>query len=142
MTHRARRLPRLLTFLLAMSVAPLANAFDTFVVRDIRVEGIQRTEAGTVFGYLPVKVGDTFSQDQATQAIRALFGTGFFRDVKIEVENDVVVVVVDERPAIASIDFNGMREFEAVNVPSRSPKSALPKPASSIVRCSNAPNRN
>ncbi|NYE22058.1 outer membrane protein assembly factor BamA [Pigmentiphaga litoralis] len=116
MTHRARRLPRLLTFLLAMSVAPLANAFDTFVVRDIRVEGIQRTEAGTVFGYLPVKVGDTFSQDQATQAIRALFGTGFFRDVKIEVENDVVVVVVDERPAIASIDFNGMREFEAVNV--------------------------
>lgn len=116
MTNRARRLPRLLSLMLAMAVAPIAHAFDPFVVRDIRVEGIQRTEAGTVFGYLPVKVGQTFTQEQSTQAVRALFGTGFFRDVRIDVENDVVVVVVDERPAIASIDFNGMKEFEAVNV--------------------------
>ncbi len=112
MSYRVRRVPRLLSALFAMALAPLAHAFDPFVVRDIRVEGIQRTEAGTVFGYLPVKVGERFTQEQATQAVRALFGTGFFRDVRIEVENEVVVVVVDERPAIASIDFNGMKEFD------------------------------
>ncbi|MDH2236922.1 outer membrane protein assembly factor BamA [Pigmentiphaga sp. GD03639] len=116
MTNRTRRMPRLLSILLAMAVTPLAYAFDPFVVRDIRVEGIQRTEAGTVFGYLPVKVGERFTEEQATQAVRALYGTGFFRDVRIEVENDVVVVIVDERPAIAAISFNGMREFESANV--------------------------
>nr|WP_124082020.1 outer membrane protein assembly factor BamA [Pigmentiphaga humi] len=99
-----------------MAITPLAYAFDPFIVKDIRVEGIQRTEAGTVFGYLPVKVGERFTEEQATQAVRALYGTGFFRDVRIEVENDVVVVIVDERPAIASISFNGMREFESANV--------------------------
>ncbi|MCK9507240.1 MAG: outer membrane protein assembly factor BamA [Pigmentiphaga sp.] len=112
MTHRVRRMPRLLSTLLALALAPLAHAFDPFVVRDIRVEGIQRTEAGTVFGYLPVKVGERFTEDQATQAIRALFRTGFFRDVRIEVDRDVVVVIVDERPAIADITFNGMKEFD------------------------------
>jgi len=116
MTNRTRRMPRLLSILLAMAVTPLAYAFDPFVVRDIRVEGIQRTEAGTVFGYLPVKVGERFTEEQATQAVRALYGTGFFRDVRIEVENDVVVVIVDARPAIAAISFNGMREFESANV--------------------------
>ncbi|MSQ69715.1 MAG: outer membrane protein assembly factor BamA [Betaproteobacteria bacterium] len=89
-----------------------AAAFDPFVVRDIRVEGIQRIEAGTVFSYLPVKVGETMSDEKASAAIRALFGTGFFRDVRIEVERDVLIVVVEERPAIASIDFVGMKEFE------------------------------
>ena len=116
MSNRVRRLPRLLSAVFALAIAPLAHAFDPFTVRDIRVEGIQRTEAGTVFGYLPVKVGERFTQEQATQAVRALFGTGFFRDVRIEVENDVVVVVVDERPAIASIDFNGMTEFDSAGV--------------------------
>ena len=80
MSNRVRRLPRLLSALFAMALAPLAHAFDPFVVRDIRVEGIQRTEAGTVFGYLPVKVGERFTQEQATQAVRALFGTGFSYD--------------------------------------------------------------
>jgi len=89
-----------------------AWAFDPFVVRDIRVEGIQRIEAGTIFNYLPVKVGETFTEERASQAIRALFATGFFQDVRIEVERDVLVVVVQERPAIASIAFSGMKEFE------------------------------
>ena len=89
-----------------------ALAFDPFVVKDIRVEGIQRIEAGTIFSYLPVKVGETFSDEKASQAIRALFATGFFRDVRIEVENDVLIVVLEERPAIASISFTGMKEFE------------------------------
>jgi len=89
-----------------------AFAFDPFQVKDIRVEGIQRTEAGTVFSYLPVKVGDTMTDDKASQAIKALFGTGFFKDVRIEIDKDVIVVIVEERPAIASIDFNGLKAFK------------------------------
>lgn len=96
----------------ALFVASPALAFEPFQVRDIRVEGIQRTEAGTVFNYLPVRVGDTFTEEQAAGAIRGLFDTGFFSDVRIEVENDVIVVLVDERPAIADITFVGVREFD------------------------------
>src|SRR5688572_17631872 len=99
-------------FLAALLLVHAAWAFDPFTIRDIRVEGIQRIEAGTVFSYLPVKVGETFSEERATQAIRALFATGFFQDVRIEVERDVLVVVVEERPAIASVSFSGMKEFE------------------------------
>jgi outer membrane protein insertion porin family len=87
-------------------------AFEPFVVRDIRVEGIQRTEAGTVFSYLPVRVGESFTEDKAAEAIKALFATGFFKDVRVEVEGDVLVVVVEERPAIASLEFVGMKEFD------------------------------
>jgi outer membrane protein insertion porin family len=97
-------------------LARAAWAFDPFTVRDIRVEGIQRIEAGTVFSYLPVKVGETMTDEKASQAIRALFGTGFFRDVRLEVDQNVLVVVVEERPAIASIDFVGMKEFDKEQV--------------------------
>ena len=89
-----------------------ANAFDPFTVKDIRVEGIQRIEAGTVFSYLPVKVGESMTDEKAAQALRALFATGFFRDVRLEVENDVLIVVVEERPAVASIAFSGMKAFK------------------------------
>lgn len=94
----------------AMSVSALA--FDPFVVKDIRVEGLQRTEAGTVFSYLPVKVGETLTDEKAQQAIRALFATGFFKDVRLEADNGVMVVTVEERPAIAQIDFSGIKSFE------------------------------
>lgn len=87
-------------------------AVEPFVVSDIRVEGIQRTEAGTVFNYLPVKVGDTFTDEKGSEALKALYATGFFKDVRIESEGTVLVVFVDERPAIAQIDFVGMKEFE------------------------------
>ncbi len=89
-----------------------AAAFSPFVVSDIRIEGIQRTEAGTVFSYLPVKVGDTLTEDKAAQAIKALFGTGFFKDVRLEVEGGVLVVLVEERPAIASLEFVGTKAFD------------------------------
>lgn len=88
-----------------------AQAFDPFQIKDIRVEGIQRTEAGTVFSYLPVKVGETLTPDRATEAIKALYATGFFKDVRLEANNNVLVVTVEERPAIASVDFSGMKEF-------------------------------
>jgi outer membrane protein insertion porin family len=89
-----------------------ALAINPFVVKDIRVEGIQRTEAGTVFSYLPVRVGETFDDDKATAAIKALYATGFFKDVRLEAENGVLVVLVEERPAVASVDFTGTKEFE------------------------------
>ncbi len=93
-----------------------AYAFEPFVIRDIRVEGIQRTEAGTVFGYLPVKVGDRLTEDRAAESIKALFATGFFKDVRIEVEGDVMIVAIEERPAIAQIDFTGLKAFEQAAV--------------------------
>ena len=84
----------LLAGLVASLLASAAAAIEPFTVRDIRLEGIQRVEAGTVFSYLPVKVGDTMTDEMAAQAIRALFATGFFKDVRIEMDGGVVVVVV------------------------------------------------
>lgn len=107
------RLKLLSGLVAALFVASPVMAFDPFTVKDIRVEGIQRTEAGTVFNYLPVRVGDTFTEEQASSAIRDLFATGFFSDVRIDVENDVIVVLVDERPAIADITFVGVKEFDS-----------------------------
>ena len=102
----------LLSILIAGMFSTPVLAFEPFAVKDIRVEGIQRTEAGTVFGYLPVKVGETLTDEKAAQSIKALFATGFFKDVRIEVEKDVMVVVVQERPAIATINFVGLKEFD------------------------------
>lgn len=86
-------------------------AMEPFVVKDILVEGIQRTEAGTVFSYLPVKVGDTLNDDQSAAAIRALFATGFFTDVRLKAEKGVLVVIVRERPSIASVEINGVKDI-------------------------------
>ena len=82
------------------------------IVKDIRVEGIQRTEAGTVFSYLPIKVGDSLTKQKATDAIKALYSTGFFKDVRLESEDGVLLVIVQERPAIAEISIVGISEFE------------------------------
>lgn len=96
--------------LLGLSVG--AHAIDPITVRDIRVEGLQRTDAGTVFNYLGIKVGDRFDDAAASAAIKALFATGFFRDVRIEAQDNVVIVSVVERPTIASIDVTGAKEFD------------------------------
>ncbi len=100
-----------LLFVLATVVALSAQAFDPFVVKDIRIEGIQRTEAGTIFSYLPVKVGETMTDDKAAQAIRSLYATGFFKDVSLEVDNGVLIVSVQERPSVAQIEIVGAKEF-------------------------------
>ncbi len=105
------RLLRCLFALLGMLPALAAHAFDPFVVKDIRIEGIQRTEAGPVFSYLPVKVGETMTDEKAAQAIRSLYATGFFRDVSLEVDNGVLIVSVQERPSVAQIEFLGAKEF-------------------------------
>src|SRR5689334_24002846 len=82
-----------------------AWAFDPFTVRDIRVEGVQRTEAGTIFSYLPIKVGERVDDEKVAQAVKALYATGFFRDVRIEAQGDILVVTVQERPTISSLTF-------------------------------------
>jgi outer membrane protein insertion porin family len=102
--------------LLAAATGAIAQSFQPFVVKDIRVEGLQRTEAGTVFSYLPVKVGEKMDEETARKAVRALYATGFFQDVRLEADNDVLVIFVQERPAIAQIDFAGMKEFEPENI--------------------------
>ncbi len=88
-----------------------AWAIEPFAVKDIRVEGLQRTEAGTVFSYLPIKLNDTVDDAKATAAIKALYATGFYADVRIEADNDALIVIVQERPAIASVEINGANEF-------------------------------
>ncbi|NUZ06215.1 outer membrane protein assembly factor BamA [Piscinibacter koreensis] len=110
-TFRSSLLPVALATALQFGAAA-AWAVEPFVLKDIRVEGLQRTEAGTVFAALPFRIGDTYTDDKGAAALRALFATGLFSDVRIEVENGVAVVIVDERAVIASIDFVGMREFE------------------------------
>jgi len=97
--------------LIPLLYAASAMSIEPFVVKDIRVEGIQRTEAGTVFSYLPVKVGDKLDDEHAAAAIRALFATGFFKDVRLEVQQGVLIVLVRERPSIASIEINGVKDF-------------------------------
>ncbi|MDP3654324.1 MAG: outer membrane protein assembly factor BamA [Rhodoferax sp.] len=89
-----------------------AWALEPFAVRDIRVEGLQRVEAGTIFASMPVKVGDTYSDEKAAASIRALFGLGLFKDVRIEANSGVLVVIVEERPTIADVDFSGTKEFD------------------------------
>src|SRR6516164_4224846 len=101
---RLRALPALIAALAASAAAP-ALAFEPFVIKDIRVEGVQRTEAGTVFSYLPVKVGDRIDDEKIAEAVKALYATGFFRDVRLEAQGDVLIVSVQERPTISSLTF-------------------------------------
>ncbi|HEY2188024.1 MAG TPA: POTRA domain-containing protein, partial [Caldimonas sp.] len=89
-----------------------ALAVEPFVLKDIRVEGLQRSDAGTVFAALPFRIGDTYTDEKGSAALRALFATGLFKDVRIDIENGVAVVIVEERPVIANIDFVGLHEFE------------------------------
>lgn len=106
-------LSRLTLALAAIFAAQPVFAAEPFVVKDIRVEGIQRTEAGTVFSYLPVKVGEMMTDEKTAAAIKALYATGFFKDVRLEARDGVVIVTVEERPSIATITLNGIKEFSA-----------------------------
>ena len=100
--------------MLAVSAAAAlpAWALEPFALKDIRIEGLQRVEPGTVFASLPFRVGETYSDDKGAAAIRALFALGLFKDVRIEVSGDVVVVVLEERPTISEISFSGVKEFD------------------------------
>ena len=101
----------LVAFLMIAAVR-VAAMVDAFIVEDIRLEGLQRITAGTVFNYLPINVGDTVDGTRTAGAVRALFRTGFFRDVRLERDGDTLVVVVVERPSIGSIEFVGNEELK------------------------------
>ena len=97
--------------LLVLSIA--AFAMEPFVIKDIKIEGLQRTEPGTVFNYLPVQLGDTMTEDKSSEAIKSLYRTGFFKDVHIETDQDILIVTVQERPSIADIQFSGNNAFQS-----------------------------
>lgn len=96
----------------ASLVAPAALAVAPFQLKDIRIEGLQRTDPGTVFAALPFRIGDTYTDEKGAAALRALFATGLFKDVRIEIDRDVAIVIVDERSVIASVNFVGLKEFD------------------------------
>ncbi len=100
--------------LLVLGVLSCSNvySFEEFKVRDIRLEGLQRISLGTVFNYLPIKVGDNFTSKLSSQAIKALYKTGSFKDIHFEREGDVLVIFVAERPAIAEIKFEGNDDIQ------------------------------
>lgn len=110
---RARcALGRVRVALVALLVLAAGVQAADFEVADIRVEGLQRIAAGTIFNYLPVQVGDQVGDGITSNIIRSLYATGFFSDVKVEREGDVLIVVVRERPAIAQIDISGNKSLK------------------------------
>jgi outer membrane protein insertion porin family len=105
--------PSILSVALAAALyCGVAAAVEPFVLKDIRVEGLQRTDAGTVFASLPFRIGDTYNDEKGAAALRALFATGLFKDVRIDIDAGVVIVIVEERSVIASIEFAGLKEFD------------------------------
>lgn len=104
------------TLLCALLIGPLVARGAEFVLQDVRVEGLQRISAGTVFNYLPVSVGSTVNTERYPEIIRALFRTGLFSDVSLERDGDVLVVRVVERPAISEITFTGNRDISTENL--------------------------
>ncbi len=110
--HNCFRLRTVSAVVAMVFAANAAWAIDPFSVRDIRVEGLQRVEAGTIFASLPFRIGDTYNDEKGSSAIRTLFGLGLFKDVRLEVSGDVLVVIVEERPTVAVVDFVGAKEFD------------------------------
>jgi outer membrane protein insertion porin family len=110
--HRLRGLSLLAAASTLLAALP-AWAVDPFTVRDIRVEGLQRVEPGTIFASLPFRIGEQYNDDKGTSAIRSLFGLGLFSDVRIQINGDVLVVIVEERPTVADLSFSGIKEFDA-----------------------------
>ena len=102
----------LFVLLVCIFFLPTANALEPFQIQDIRIEGLQRTEPGTVLATVPFRVGENYSDEKGTLAIRNLFALGLFKDVRIEVNAAVVIVIVEERPIIGAVDFVGIKEFD------------------------------
>lgn len=112
--RRIRRPAPVLSLIFALLLLPAVPAVaqdGAFVVEDVRVQGNERIADGTIFTYLPLEPGETLGPDQVRQAIRELYGTGFFRDVELRRDGNVLVVVVDERPSIARLEFEGNEQI-------------------------------
>lgn len=101
-----------LILLTLLSLTSIVNAFEPFEVEDIRLVGADRISHGTIFTYLPIEKGDTATQRNVTRSIKSLFKTGYFNDVKISRDGNILVVKVVERPAIAAIDIDGNKAIK------------------------------
>jgi outer membrane protein insertion porin family len=99
-------------FVATAMVSLSAWAVEPFKLKDIRVEGLQRVESGTVFASLPFRIGDFYNDESGAAAIRALFALGLFKDVRLDTQGDVLVVIVEERPSISQIQWVGLKEFD------------------------------
>lgn len=99
-----------------LSALMCAEGAWAFVISDIRVEGIQRTEPGIVFSHLPFRVGDDYTPEKGTRAIRMLYRSGLFKDVNLTQDGSTVVVSLVERPAVATITTHGIKVFDKVAV--------------------------
>lgn len=95
----------LLVCLLVSTSSPVLA--EKFRLQDIQIEGLERIEAGTVFTYLPVKVGDELDENNTARIARELYKSGFFKDIQLRREGNILVVTVQEKPAIASLSFDG-----------------------------------
>ena len=103
----------LVSILLAVCLsAAKVWAFEPFAIKEIRVEGLQRIEVGTVFNYLPINVGDTVNEQRAAEAVRALFKTGFFSDVTLQSDGDILIVKVVERPSVSKVNLSGNKDIK------------------------------
>jgi len=116
-TRRALRHALVLIAALMLSAVPAAllaqqPPSDEFTVSNIRIEGLQRISEGTVYNYLPVNIGDHLNAQRVREAIRALYATGFFRDVELRRDGTVLVVAVAERPSLESVDIKGNKDIK------------------------------
>ena len=103
---------RIAALILLASLSANAVAFEPFVVSDIRIDGLSRISAGTVYNYLPVNKGDQLTEDEAQRAIRALYNTKFFSDVQLTREGSILVIKVVERPSIAKLTLRGNKDIK------------------------------
>ena len=106
------RLQHLCLLVAAAMSSISAWAVEPFKLKDIRVEGLQRIEPGTVFASLPFRIGDIYNDESGAAAIRALFALGLFKDVRLDAQGDVLVVIVEERPSISEVEWVGLKEFD------------------------------
>ena len=101
-----------LTLLLCLSASSVVAAIDPFVVRDMRVEGLQRISEGTVFNYLPINIGDTVDHIRISEAIRSLYTQGLFDDIEMRRDGDALIIAVKERPSIESFEIEGNKDIK------------------------------
>lgn len=106
---------KLLLLLLLVNFS-IVHAVEEFTIEDIRIEGLQRLTPGTIFNYLPVKIGDKFNDRLSGQSLRNLFGTGFFDDVTLQRQGNILVVIIKERPTIGSLEIDGNKDITTENL--------------------------
>jgi outer membrane protein insertion porin family len=97
---------------LLLCLCPLLAVAEVFQVEDIRIDGLQRVSAGTIFASLPISAGDLVDDEGIREATRLLFQTGFFNDIRIARDNNILVIIVTERPAISEVNIVGNKAIE------------------------------